>query len=65
MRVVTPRIGVVLGRSGGALAKMLLPFRFGVGGRLATGDQWMSWIALDDLVSLIEFAIRRRPSAAP
>ena len=57
VRVVTPRIGVVLGRGGGALAKMLLPFRLGVGGRLGTGEQWMSWIALDDLISVIEFAI--------
>jgi uncharacterized protein len=57
VRVVTPRIGVVLGRGGGALAQMLLPFRLGVGGRLGAGEQWMSWIALDDLVSLIEFAI--------
>ncbi|HEV2170096.1 MAG TPA: TIGR01777 family oxidoreductase [Candidatus Binatus sp.] len=57
VRAVTPRIGVVLGRGGGALAQMLLPFRLGVGGRLGTGKQWMSWIALDDLVSLIEFAI--------
>jgi uncharacterized protein len=57
VRVVTPRIGVVLGRRGGALAQMLLPFRLGVGGRLGTGEQWMSWIALDDLVSVIEFAI--------
>jgi uncharacterized protein (TIGR01777 family) len=56
VRVAIPRIGVVLGR-GGALAQMLLPFRLGVGGRLGTGRQWMSWIALDDLVSLIEFAI--------
>jgi uncharacterized protein len=57
VRVVTPRIGVVLGRGGGALAKMTTPFRLGVGGRLGSGEQWMSWIALDDLVSLIEFAI--------
>ena len=57
VRVVIPRIGVVLGPGGGALAKMLLPFRLGVGGRLGSGQQWMSWIALDDLVSLIEFAI--------
>lgn len=56
VRVVTPRIGVVLG-GGGALAQMLLPFRLGVGGRLGSGQQWMSWIALDDLVSLIELAI--------
>ena len=55
--MVTPRIGVVLGRGGGALEKMLLPFRLGVGGRLGSGKQWMSWVHLDDLISLIEFAI--------
>jgi uncharacterized protein (TIGR01777 family) len=57
VRVVTPRIGVVLGPGGGALAKMTTPFRLGVGGRLGSGEQWMSWIALDDLVSLLEFAV--------
>jgi len=65
VRVVTPRIGVVLGRGGGALAQMLLPFRLGVGGRLGTGEQWMSWIALDDLVSLIEFAIEDAALSVP
>lgn len=65
VRVVTPRIGVVLGRGGGALAQMLLPFRLGVGGRLGTGAQWMSWIALDDLVSLIEFAIEDAALSGP
>lgn len=65
VRVVTPRIGVVLGRGGGALAQMLLPFRLGVGGRLGTGQQWMSWIALDDLVSLIEFAIEEAALSGP
>jgi uncharacterized protein (TIGR01777 family) len=64
VRVVAPRIGVVLGR-GGALAQMLLPFRLGVGGRLGTGKQWMSWIALDDLVSLIEFAIEDAALTGP
>ncbi len=59
VRVVTPRIGVVLGRGGGALPKMALPFRFGVGGRLGDGKQWTSWIHLDDLVALVEFAITR------
>jgi hypothetical protein len=57
VRVVTPRIGVVLGRGGGALPKMALPFRFGVGGRLGDGKQWTSWIHLDDLVALVEFLI--------
>jgi hypothetical protein len=65
MRVVIPRIGVVLGRGGGALAQILLPFRLGVGGRLGTGKQWMSWIALDDLVSLIEFAIEDAVLSGP
>ena len=65
VRVITPRIGVVLGPGGGALAQMLLPFRLGVGGRLGTGAQWMSWIALDDLVSLIEFAIEDTALSGP
>ena len=65
VRVVTPRIGVVLGRGGGALWKMLLPFRLGVGGRLGSGKQWMSWIHLDDLVSLIEFAIATPTLSGP
>jgi hypothetical protein len=65
VRVVTPRIGVVLGRGGGALAQMLPPFRLGVGGRLGTGAQWMSWIALDDVLSLIEFAIEDAALSGP
>ncbi len=56
MRVVLVRIGIVLGRDGGALAKMLPPFRLGMGGPLGSGKQWMPWIALHDLVRLIVFA---------
>lgn len=56
-RVVCPRIGVVLSKDGGALAKMILPFKFGVGGTLGSGEQYMSWIAIDDLVSIIVFTI--------
>ena len=51
IRVVNPRISIVLGTSGGALKQMLTPFRFGVGGRLASGRQWMPWIHIDDLVA--------------
>lgn len=58
VRVVRLRIGVVLGPGGGALQKMLLPFRMGFGGRLGPGTQWMSWIHLDDLVAMILFALR-------
>ncbi len=56
-RVVFLRIGVVLAKDGGALEKMLTPFKFGVGGRIGSGKQWMSWIALDDLIKLIHFAL--------
>lgn len=60
VRVVILRIAVVLGRGGGALGKMLLPFRLGIGGRIGSGTQWMSWIHLDDLVSMIGFALDDR-----
>jgi len=55
VRVVTLRTGLVLGPGGGALDAMLKPFRWGLGGRLGSGQQWISWIHLDDLVELILF----------
>lgn len=57
IRVVTPRIGVVLGEGGGALDKMLIPFRLGLGGPLGSGRQWMAWIHRDDLVGIILHAL--------
>ncbi|MCS6953851.1 MAG: TIGR01777 family oxidoreductase [Bryobacterales bacterium] len=57
LRVVRLRIGIVLGPEGGALARMLPPFRLGAGGRLGPGSQWMSWIHVEDLVDLIRFAL--------
>lgn len=65
IRVVHPRIGVVLAGHGGALARMLMPFRLGLGGRLGSGRQWMSWIALDDVVSVLETAIADERLAGP
>lgn len=56
-RVVLLRIGIVLAKEGGALGKMLAPFKLGVGGTLGTGKQFMSWIAIDDLVRVIVFAL--------
>jgi uncharacterized protein (TIGR01777 family) len=56
LRVVNLRIGVVLGHGGGALARMLPPFRMGLGGPIGSGNQWMSWVHRDDLVALIRFA---------
>jgi hypothetical protein len=56
-RVALLRIGVVLARHGGALGKMLTPFRLGVGGVIGSGRQWMSWIALPDLVDVLVRAL--------
>lgn len=59
IRVVHLRFGVILSASGGALAKMLLPFWLGAGGALGNGEQYMSWIALDDAVGVVHFALTR------
>jgi uncharacterized protein (TIGR01777 family) len=56
-RVVLLRTGVVMSTTGGALAKLLPPFRLGMGGPIGTGRQWLSWIALDDEVRAIEHAL--------
>jgi uncharacterized protein (TIGR01777 family) len=65
VRSVQLRFGIVLGAHGGALAKMLPPFRMGVGGRLGAGKQWMSWISLHDLVRVIRFAIDENALSGP
>jgi uncharacterized protein len=57
VRVVRLRIGLVLGTEGGMLANMLTPFEYGFGGPIGSGRQWMPWIARDDMVRLIAFAI--------
>jgi uncharacterized protein (TIGR01777 family) len=60
VRVVRLRIGIVLTTKGGALAKMLPPFRLGLGGPLGSGEQYMSWITLNDLVRTIRWCISRQ-----
>jgi hypothetical protein len=57
IRVVRVRTGLVLAADGGALQRMLPPFRMGVGGRLGSGRQWTSWIHLEDLTALFQFAV--------
>jgi len=59
IRVVNLRIGVVLSAKGGALAAMLTPFRLGMGGVIGDGTQWMSWIALDDIIGAIRHVLER------
>jgi len=57
IRVVLARFGIILAREGGALPKMMLPFKFGAGGKLGSGQQWMSWVTLEDVVGILRFAI--------
>ena len=64
-RVVKLRIGVALAPGGGALSKMLLPFKLGLGGKFGSGRQYMSWIALDDVIGIIHFAINNESISGP
>ena len=65
IRVAVSRTGIVLDRRGGALAKMLTPFRLGVGGHLGNGRQWMSWIAIADMVRALRFLVEHDGAAGP
>jgi len=65
IRVVNARFGVILDTNGGALKKMLPPFRIGVGGKLGNGKQWMSWIALADVVGALNFALTNESLRGP
>jgi uncharacterized protein (TIGR01777 family) len=57
IRVVNSRFGIILNPEGGALEKLLLPFKLGAGGKIGSGEQWMSWIARDDLLAAIRFLL--------
>jgi len=65
VRVVRLRIGCVLEADGGALPRLMLPFRFFLGGPLGSGRQWVSWIHRDDVVGLIEFALQNEAVSGP
>jgi uncharacterized protein (TIGR01777 family) len=64
-RVIHLRTGIVLSRKGGALPRMLLAFRFGVGGKIGSGEQYVSWISLDDLVSCVLFLLQDSKTEGP
>ncbi len=65
VRIVLLRFGVILGPGGGALQRMLLPFRLGLGGRLGSGRQWWSWVSLDDAVGAAVFALETNALEGP
>ncbi len=65
IRTVHTRFGIILDAEGGALGKMLTPFRMGIGGRVGSGKQWMSWIALDDVVSGLKFLMDETSTSGP
>ena len=64
-RVALVRFGMILAKDGGALPRMMTPFKFGVGGRIGSGKQWMSWIALEDVAGVILFALQNRDVRGP
>jgi hypothetical protein len=65
IRVVNLRFGFVLSAAGGGLARMLLPFKFGVGGRLGSGRQYLSWVALDDVLGAIRHVLHAEALCGP
>jgi len=65
VRTAIVRTGVALGRGGGALGKMLLPFKLGIGGPLGSGRQWISWIHIDDLAALFQFLLEKEGASGP
>ena len=65
VRIVNTRFGIILDKDGGALAKMLPPFRMGIGGRIGDGKQWMSWIALDDVIGALQFVLANESMNGP
>jgi len=65
VRVVNARIGVILSPKGGALAKMLTPFKLGLGGKVGDGRQYMSWVTLDDVVSALAFLVATPTISGP
>jgi uncharacterized protein (TIGR01777 family) len=65
LRVVLARFGVILAKHGGALPHMMLPFKIGAGGKLGTGAQWMSWVALEDAVRVIRLALENDQVLGP
>ena len=65
IRVVLARFGIILARDGGALPKVMLPFRFFAGGKIGSGQQWMSWISLADVIEILRFVLEKNEVRGP
>lgn len=65
IRVALVRFGIILARQGGALPKMMVPFRFFAGGKIGSGQQWMSWISLNDVIEILRFALEKGEVRGP
>ncbi len=65
IRTATLRFGIILSGNGGAVPRMLTPFKMGLGGRLGSGKQWMSWIAIEDVIGIIRFVIANEQVSGP
>jgi uncharacterized protein (TIGR01777 family) len=65
IRTVLARTGIVLSRDGGALAKMVQPFKLGLGGKLGSGRQWFPWIHIEDMVGILRFLLSNGSVAGP
>jgi len=65
IRVVRARFGVIFSKHGGALPQMMRPFQFGIGGKIGTGKQWLSWITLDDVVAILRLALENANVTGP
>ncbi len=65
VRTVFMRFGIILGRDGGALPRIVLPYKWFIGGTIGHGKQWMSWVHIEDIVGAIDFVIRHENVSGP
>jgi len=65
IRVVRARFGIILAKHGGAFPRIARPFLWGVGGKIGDGEQWMSWVTLQDVVGIVRFALENSPARGP